>query len=83
MIYIATQQFPEWAKILYRGVRAAVGAGIAQMVLIPNWQQAPERTLLVAFVAGFLPSLGMYLRDKVDEWFGFDEKSLVQKLMPI
>ena len=76
-------EFPEWARILYRGVRAATGAGIAQMVLIPDWQAQPERTLALAFVAGFLTSLGMWLRDKVDELFGWGEKSLIQKLMPI
>ena len=75
--------FPEWAKILYRGVRAAIAAGIAQIVLIPDWQQAPERTLLVAFVAGFLPSLGMFLRDKVDVWFDWKPDGIVQRLMPI
>ena len=75
--------FPEWAKILYRGVRAALAAGIAQIVLIPDWQSAPERTILVAFVTGFLPSFGMWLRDRVDGWFGWDEKSLVQRTMPI
>jgi len=80
---MATKQFPEWAKILYRGVRSAVGAGLAQIFLIPDWQSAPERTLLVAFVAGFLSALGMFLRDKVDEWFGWNEKSLIQKVMPV
>jgi len=80
---MAKKEFPEWAKILYRGVRAAVAAGIAQVILIPDWQAAPERTLLVAFVTGFLPAFGMWLRDRLDEWFGFDEKSLVQKALPI
>lgn len=77
------KQFPEWVKILYRGLRSAVGAGIAQVVLVPDWQLQPERTLLIAFVAGFVPAFGMWLRDKLDEWFGFDEKSLIQKVMPI
>lgn len=77
------KEFPEWAKILYRGLRAAIGAGIAQIVLIPDWQSVPERTLMLSFLAGFLPALGMYLRDQVDKWFDWDEKSLFQRLMPI
>ena len=75
--------FPEWAKILYRGIRAAIAAGIAQIVLIPDWRDAPEKVLLVAFVAGFLPSLGMFLRDKVDEWFDWKPDGIIQRLMPI
>jgi len=80
---MAVKQFPEIYKILYRGLRAAVGAGLAQVVLVPDWQSAPERTLLVAFVAGFLPALGMWARDMLDKWFGLDEKSLIQKVFPI
>ena len=80
---MSTKPFPEIYKILYRGARAAVAAGIAQIILIPNWQSQPGRTLLVAFLTGFLPSVGMYLRDKVDGWFGWDEKSFVQKTMII
>ena len=78
---MATKNFPEAYRILYRGFRAAIAAGIAQIVLIPDWQSQPGRTLLVAFLTGFLPSGGMWLRDKVDEWFGWDEKHLVNKLM--
>lgn len=83
---MAKKQFPEWARILYRGVRAAVAAGIAQALLLnPDWSKPEEaaRLLGVAFVAGFLPSFGMWLRDRLDEWFGLDEKSLVAKVMPI
>lgn len=78
--------FPEWARILYRGLRAAVGAGIAQALLLqPDWSdpKVAARTLGVAFLAGFIPALGMWLRDRLDEWFGLDEKSTVQKVMPI
>lgn len=86
MINMTTNQFPEWARIIYRGIRAAVGAGIAQVVLLqPDWNNAEEalRTLAVAFVAGFIPAFGMWLRDYLDEVFGQDEKSLVQRTMPI
>lgn len=78
-----TKEAPEWVRILYRGVRAAIAAGIAQVILIPDWQSAPERTLLVAFITGFLPSLGMFLRDKVDELFGWKPDGIVQRVMPI
>ena len=80
---MTVKKFPEWARILYRGVRAAVAAGIAQVVLVPDWQSQPERILLVSFVTGFLPSFGMWLRDILDEKFGYDEKSVVQRVMPI
>lgn len=80
---MAKKEFPEWARILYRGVRSAVAAGIAQVVLIPDWQSQWDRTLILAFVTGFLPSFGMYLRDLLDERFGWNEKSLPQRLMPI
>lgn len=81
-----TNEFPEWGRMLYRGFRAAVGAGIAQTVLLhPDWSVPEEafKTLAVAFLAGFIPAIGMYLRDLLDEKFGLDEKSLVQKAMPI
>ena len=77
------KQFPEWAKILYRGVRAAVGAGLAQVILVPDWQSAPERVLFVAFLAGFLPAFGMWARTLLDEKFGYDEKSLIARVMPL
>ena len=75
--------FPEWAKILYRGIRAAIAAGIAQIVLIPDWQAQPERTLGLAFVVGFLPAFGMWARTLLDEKFGYDEKSLIARVMPL
>lgn len=83
---MAANQFPEWAKILYRGIRGAVGAGIAQVLLLqPDWSVPEEalRTLAVAFIAGFVPAFGMWLRDFLDEKFDQDEKSLVQRAMPI
>lgn len=78
--------FPEWTRILYRGIRAAVAAGLAQAWLLrPDWNDPEEamRTVAVAFVTGFLPAFGMWLRDKLDEWFGWNEKSVVAKTMPI
>lgn len=79
-------KFPEWAIILYRGVRAAVGAGIAQTVILqPDWsnKEVAIRTICVAFLAGFSVCLGKYLRDQLDIVFGYDEKSTVAKVMPI
>lgn len=83
---MAAKQFPEWARILYRGVRGAVGAGLAQIVLLqPDWSVPQEalRTLAVAFLAGFIPAFGMYARDFLDKYFDQDEKSLIQRTMPI
>lgn len=79
------KQFPEWAKILYRGVRAAVGAGMAQAWLLrPDWSNPEEafKTVAVAFVAGFLPAFGMWLRDRLDQWFSWKPDGIVQKVMP-
>lgn len=83
---MAEKKFPEWAIILYRGIRTAVGAGIAQaLILQPDWSKPEEagRTVAVAFLAGFSVCLGKYLRDVLDELFGFDEKSLTAKTMVI
>ncbi len=79
------KEFPEWAKIAYRGVRSAVAAGIAQTVLLRPDLSNPEESLKmlsVAFLAGFIPALGMFLRDWLDSAFGLDEKSTIQKTMP-
>lgn len=79
-------EFPEIYRILYRGVRAAVGAGIAQALLLkPDWSNPEEawKTLAVAFLAGFIPAFGMWLRGVLDEHFGQDEKSLSARVMPI
>jgi hypothetical protein len=79
-------KFPEWAIILYRGVRAAVAAGIAQaFILQPDWSNQDEaiRVVCVAFLSGFVVALGKWLRDILDKQFGFDEKSKIQQLMPI
>jgi len=81
-----SKQFPEIYRIFYRGIRAAIGAGLAQAILLrPDWSKPEEagKTLLVAFVAGFLPAFGMWLRDWLDNKMGFDEKSLIAKVMPV
>ena len=91
---MANKQFPEWAKILYRGVRTAVAAGFTSAgalyaVLKPDWSNPDVAAkmvaipLVVAFAAGFIVSFGMWLRDWLDSEMGFDEKSLIAKLMPI
>ena len=83
---MTAKPFPEWVKTLYRGVRAAVSAGLAQAFLLkPNWSDPDEalRTVAVAFVAGFLPALGKVLREQLDAYFGWDSNSLPSKLMPI
>ena len=80
------KKFPEWAIILYRGFRAAVGAGIAQtLILQPSWNNRDEtiRILCIAFLAGFIVSIGKWLRDILDKQFGYDEKSVAAKIIPI
>ena len=60
------KEFSEFFRILYRGVRAAVGAGLAQVIILqPNWSKPEEgiRTLAVAFLAGFIPAFGKFVRD--------------------
>lgn len=83
---MAEKKFPEWAIILYRGVRAAVGAGIGYAVVVqPDWSdpQSAYKAIGIAFIGGFSVSLGKFLRNWLDEVFGFDEKSMVSKAMPI
>jgi hypothetical protein len=83
---MAKKQFPEWAIILYRGVRAAVSAGlVSAFALQPDWSKLEESLQIVgiAFLTGFLVAFGKWLRDQLDVWFGLDEKSLVAKLMPV
>lgn len=75
-----------WTKILYRGLRPAIASGLAQAFLLnPDWLNwsSSWRNILVVFLSGFLPSFGMWLRDRLDEWFGWDGKSIAQKVMPI
>lgn len=78
--------FPDWAIWLYRGARSAFAAGVAQAFLIPmNFgdPQAWVRLALVSFATGFITAFGKFLRDWLDEKFGYDEKSTVAKVMPI
>ena len=83
---MANKQFPEWAILLYRGVRPAIASGIAQTILLsPNWAdwQNSWRNIVVVFLSGFLPAFGKWLREFLDDQFGYDEKSLIQKVFPI
>lgn len=83
---VKVQEFPAWAIVAYRWVRAAVGAFIAQVAILqPDWtnREAVMRTFLVAFMSGFVPAFGKALRDYLDKKFGYDEKSNVARFMPI
>jgi len=85
-IKTADQIFPEWKILVYRGVRGAIGAGLAQAFLIPMDLNNPEAWLRLAgvsFLAGFIPALGKFLRDYLDSRFGYGEKSIIAKTMPI
>lgn len=80
------KKFPEWAIIAYRGFRTAVGAGIAQALILQPDLTKPDvawRMIAVAFIAGFSVCLGKYIRDQIDILFGYDEKSTIAKVIPI
>lgn len=83
---MAKKSFPAWAIILYRGVRAAVSAGlVSAFALQPDWSKLEESLQIVgiAFATGFLVALGKFLREELDRLFGLDEKSLVARIMPV
>lgn len=83
---MATKKFPEWAIIAYRAVRAGVSAGaMAAWAIQPDWSKPEEslRVVGVAFGTAFLVALGKWVRNYIDEQFGFDEKSKFAQLMPI
>lgn len=59
--------YPEWKKILWRGLRTAVSSGIgAALVLGLDFSDPWEAVRLggSAFISGFLVSLGLVLRDE-------------------
>jgi len=72
----------ELIRIIYRGVRTAIAAGVTSALIIQPENGEYTKVLLAAFSSGFIVSLGMYLRDILDKHFDFDEKSLPNKLMP-
>jgi malonyl CoA-acyl carrier protein transacylase len=79
------KKFPEWAIILYRGVRAGVSAGVVAVLALKIDLSDPKKALEVvalAFGTGFAVAFGKWLRDFLDKQFGFDEKSFVAKVMP-
>lgn len=82
--------FPEWAKTLYRGVRAGVSAGVASIIALNvglgGIIEAPQKVglaVLIAFTSGFLVAFGKWLREWLDEKFGYTANSLPAKIMPI
>ena len=80
------KQFPEWAKTLYRGLRAGVSSGlVAIWALKPDWNNLEESLKIVgiAFGTAFIVAFGKWLRAYLDETFGIDEKSLISKFMPV
>lgn len=82
----AKKQFPEWAKILYRGVRAGVSAGVVAVLALRIDLANPEEALkvvVITFGAGFMTAFGKWLRNFLDEKFGYNEKSVVARVMPI
>lgn len=74
------KEFPEWARILYRGIRTAFTAALTQtLVLKVDWTNPQEafKTMGVSLLSGFIVALGMWLRDLMGD------KSTVSKVMPL
>lgn len=72
--------FPEWVKVLYRGVRTALVTALTQtLVLKVDWTNPQEtlRAMGVSLLSGFLVSLGMWLRDQLGE------TNVISKVMPV
>lgn len=83
---MASKQAPEWLILLYRGLRPAVASGIAQTLLLhPDWSdwQSSWKNIAVIFFSGFLPVFGKWARERLDEWLGWDEKSLAARIFPV
>lgn len=75
-----------WAIILYRGIRAGVSAGIVAVLALKIDLSDPKKALQVvaiAFGTGFLVCFGKWLRELLDKQFGYDEKSVIAKVMPV
>ena len=76
----------EWIRIIYRGVRTAVASGLAlAWATKVDWTNLEDALKVVggAFLSGFIVSLGMWLRDILDSEFGFGEKSLLNRIIPV
>lgn len=72
--------FPEWAKILYRGVRGALITALTQtLVLKVDWTQPDQalKAMGVSLLSGFIVALGMWIRDLLGE------TNVISKVMPI
>ena len=83
---MTVKQFPEWAKTLYRGIRAGISAGlIAAWAIKPEWTNLEESLTVVGVVFGtaFLVGFGKWFREWLDKKFDFDANSLIAKIMPI
>jgi len=86
VIDMARKEFPEWAKILYRGVRAGISAGIVAVMALKLDLSDPKSALklvVITFGTAFFVAVGKWARDLVDKWFGWDEKSIFAKTLPI
>lgn len=80
MVRIVKKEFPEWGRILYRGVRGAVVTAMTQtLVLKVDWSNPQEavKAFGVSFLSGFMVALGMWVRDLMGE------TNIVSKTMPI
>jgi hypothetical protein len=86
VIKMAKKEYPEWAKTVYRGVRAGISAGIVAVMALRIDLAKPDEALKVvvmAFGTGFIVAFGKWFRELLDEKFGIDSKSIVAKTMII
>lgn len=71
--------YPEWKIYLWRLIRGAVATALGQtLILQVDWTDPDKatKTLLIAFVSGFIMALGVAIRDQADQ----DQTKLVHKL---
>jgi hypothetical protein len=81
---MASKQYPEWAKTLYRGLRAGISAGfVSAWAIQPDWSKPEEsfKIVAIAFGTGFAVAFGKWLREFFDSEFGFDANSVISKVM--
>jgi hypothetical protein len=83
---MATKQFPEWIKTVYRGVRAGISAGlIAIWAMKPDWNNLEDSLKIVgiAFGTAFLVAFGKWAREELDKAFGYDANSIIARIFPV
>jgi glucose uptake protein GlcU len=71
--------FPEWARILYRGMRGAMVTAMTQTLVLKVDLSDPQKAfqlIITSFLSGFLVAFGMFIRDQLGE------QNIISKTMP-